>query len=54
MGWIGEFEGDAAGVANAVFDALGERDVDAIAGREFAAGLRDADDGAAGLHFARG
>ena len=33
----GEFEGDAAGIANAVFDALRQRQVDAIARRQIAA-----------------
>ena len=36
-------------VANTVFDARRERQVNAIARSQFAAGLRDSDDGPAGL-----
>ena len=39
-----KFQRDAARVANALLDALGQHQVMAIAGREIAAGLRDADD----------
>ena len=47
----GKFERDAAGVANAVLDARGELDMMTVAGRQIAAGLRDADDRAGGLQF---
>ena len=47
----GKLDGDAARLADAGAHALGQRLVDAVAGREVGAGLRDADDGLAGLQL---
>jgi hypothetical protein len=48
----GEFECDAAAVANALAHALGKIEVMAVAGRKVRAGLGDADDRLAGLSSA--
>src|SRR5207248_1774640 len=50
----GEFKGDSACVADAILDAGGEDHVDAVAGREVAAGLGDADDGPSRLQLLAG
>ncbi len=49
-----EFHGNAAGLANALADAMGQLDVVAVAGREVVAGLGDADDRLAGLQLGAG
>jgi hypothetical protein len=46
-----EFDGDATGVANTLTHALGQLDMMAIARHQVAAGLGDADDRPARLHF---
>ncbi len=46
-----KFDRDAARLANAFADPLGQHDVMAVAGREVRAGLGDADDRLAGLQF---
>ena len=46
-----EFDGDAARLANAFAHALGQHEVMAVAGREVAAGLGDADDRLARLQL---
>src|SRR5207253_2021063 len=46
-----EFEGNAAGFADAFLDSLGELEVVPIARREIAPGLGDADDRPARLQF---
>ena len=47
----GKFKGDAAVVANTGFDAIDQFDVNAVAGGEVAARLRDANNGFARLEF---
>src|SRR5260370_40868087 len=47
----GEFEGDPAGVPNAILHASSQSHVDAAARRKIAAGLRDADHRARGLQL---
>ena len=49
-----EFEGDGAGLADALTHTVGKVEVMAVAGREVRAGLGDADDGPAGLQFPAG
>ena len=49
-----EFHGDAAGGADALPDPMRQLEVMAIAGRQVVAGLRDADNGHAGLQFVAG
>jgi len=46
-----KFDGDAAGFTNALADALRERQMMTVAGREIRARLGDADDGLAGLQL---
>ena len=49
-----KFEGDAARLADSRPHTLGQALVDAVAGREIGAGLRDPDDGLAGLQLVAG
>ena len=49
-----KFEGDAAGIADALAHALGQLEVMAVAGAQVGAGLRDADDRLAGCQFVAG
>ena len=49
-----EFEGDAAGLADALAHAVGKIEVMAVAGREVRAGLGDADDAACRTAAPRG
>ncbi len=49
-----ELDGDAAGLADALANALRQLQVDAVAGREIGTGLGDADDRLARLQFLAG
>ena len=54
MGWTGNSIGNAAGVADAVAHAGRQVEVVAVAGREVAAGLGDADDRPAAVQLGQG